>query len=317
MNKLEQQTLFLAKRESMTFIKDLKTVNDYCSGLGLSTLHPLVSVVNLSKGDWIIKQKIQAVRYKFYAVFLKQGAQCTMTYGRQNYDYQDGTLVFVGPEQIVNISNLDTNIKPSGHALLFHPDLLRGTNLWRNIRNYSFFSYDLHEALHVSQRERQIVLDCFDKIQYELLQGIDQHTKTLIASNIELFLNYCTRFYGRQFITRDTINFGIIEKFESSLNNYFKTGKAQYLGSPSVGYFAEQLHLSSNYFGDLVKKETGKSAQEQIQSKIIEVAKEKIFDPEKSVSEIANELGFKYPQHFTRFFKNKVGYTPIEYRRLN
>jgi AraC-like DNA-binding protein len=182
---------------------------------------------------------------------------------------------------------------------------------------YSFFSYELYEALHISQRERQIVLDCFDKIHYELSQGIDKHTKGLIVSNIELFLNYCTRFYDRQFITRDTVNLGIIEKFESSLHVYFKMGKAKELGIPSVNYFAEEQSLSPNYFGDLIKKETGKSAQEYIQAKVIDVAKSKIFDPDKSVSEIAYELGFKYPQHFSRMFKRETGFAPSEFRSLN
>jgi AraC-like DNA-binding protein len=301
----------------MSEIRDLVMVNDYCAGIGLSALHPLVSMVDLSEGDWTLRKKVDAVRYHFYAVFLKQGQQCILTYGRQNYDYQDGTLVFVGPGQVVNIANLDTSVKPSGSALLFHPDLLRGTTLGNGIDKYSFFSYELHEALHISQRERQIVLDCFDKIRYELSQGIDKHSKGLIVSNIELFLNYCIRFYDRQFITRDTVNLGIIEQFEASLHAYFKTEKAKELGIPSVSYFADQQRLSPNYFGDLIKKETGKSAQEYIQAKVIEVAKGKIFDPDKSVSEIAYELGFKYPQHFSRMFKKETGFAPSEFRSLN
>ena len=301
----------------MSEIKDLVTVNDYCAGFNLSALHPLVSIVDLSEGAWAVTEKAEAVRYHFYAVFLKEGKNCVLKYGRQNYDYQDGTLVFVGPGQVVNIAHIDFSSKPSGYALLFHPDLFRGTTLGNVIDKYSFFSYELHEALHISQRERQIVLDSFDKIRYELSHGIDKHSKQLIISNIELFLKYCNRFYDRQFITRDTVNLGIIEQFESSLNDYFKTGKAKELGIPTVSYFAEELHLSPNYFGDLVKKETGKSALEYIQAKLIEMAKEKIFDPEKSVSEIAYELGFKYPQHFSRMFKKELGVTPSEFRNLN
>ena len=182
------------------------------------------------------------------------------------------------------------------------------------MNNYTFFSYQSHEALHVSERERQMVLDSFEKIRFELLHGIDKHSKELIVSNIELFLKYCTRFYDRQFITRDIVNLSIIEKFEYSLNNYIKTGKARELGTPSVSYFAEEQQLSPNYFGDLVKQETGRSAQEHIQTKLVEVAKEKMFDTEKSLSEIAYELGFKYPQHFTRSFKQHVGVSPMEYR---
>jgi AraC-like DNA-binding protein len=301
----------------MREIKDLVTVNDYCAGFELSALHPLVSVLDLSEGNWKAGKGVAAVRYNFYAVFLKQGQNCILRYGRQNYDYQDGTLVFVGPGQVINIEHIDPDYQPAGHALLFHPDLLRGSQLGNSIDNYSFFSYELHEALHVSQRERQIVLDCFDKIRYELSQGIDKHSKRLIVSNIELFLNYCTRFYDRQFITRDNVNLGVVEHFESALQAYFASGKVRELGVPTVSYFAEEQHLSPNYFGDLIKKETGKSAQECIQAKIIEMAKAKIFDSSKSMSEIAYELGFKHPQHFSRMFKKTTGVAPSDYRNLS
>ena len=207
--------------------------------------------------------------------------------------------------------------QPVGHALVFHADLLRGTSLGKTINDYHFFSYNANEALHLSERERQIVLDCFSKIETELHQNIDKHSKKLIASNIELFLNYCDRFYDRQFITRDNVNKGILEKFEELLNGYFSSDKPQKIGLPSVAYFADELHLSANYFGDLIKKETGKTAKEYIQNKIIDVAKNMTFDANKSVNEIAYELGFKYPQHFTRLFKNATGLTPNEYRMMN
>lgn len=298
-------------------IVEISNVSDYCSAFDMPVLHPLVSVLDLSKGKWNPQNKVEQVRYHFYGVFLKQGKNCVMQYGRQNYDYQDGTLVFVGPGQIVNISHIEEDFVPSGHALLFHPDFLGRTQLGQDIDRYSFFNYDLHEALHVSSKERQIVLDCFDKIHYELSQGMDKHSKRLTISNLELFLNYCLRFYDRQFITRDIANIGVVENFQASLNAFLKSGRARDEGTPQVSYFAEEQHLSPNYFGDLIKRETGKSAQEHIQAKLIEIAKAKVFDPDKSVSEIAYELGFKHPQHFTRFFKNKVGYSPKEYRGMN
>ncbi len=301
----------------MSKIKDLVTVNDYCTRLNLSALHPYISVLDLSEGSRFGEETSEAVRYNFYGVFLKQGENCILKYGRQNYDYQDGTLVFVAPGQVINITHIDPNAKLAGYALLFHPDLLLGTHLRKSIHQYSFFSYELHEALHVSQLERGIVLDCFQKIQFELSHGIDKHSKSLIISNIELFLNYCTRFYDRQFITRENVNQSLAAKFEGILNAYFKSEKIEKDGKPSVGYCAEQLHLSANYFGDLIKKETGKTAQEYIQMKLIEEAKERIFDPNKSVSQVAYELCFKYPQHFTRFFKQQVGCSPNEYRNLN
>ena len=248
---------------------------------------------------------------------LNKGEGCILRYGRQNYDYQDGTLVFLAPGQVVHVGHIDASFKPSGHALLFHPDLLYGTQLAKTISEYSFFSYLSHEALHISKKERQLVLDLFDKIRTELSHGIDKHSKELVVANIELFLKYCMRFYDRQFITREKENLGVIQRFEISLNSYIQSGKARELGTPSVGYFAEEQNLSSNYFGDLVKKETGKSANDHIQDQLIEIAKQKIFDPEKALSEIAYELGFKYPQHFTRFFKNKVGYSPQKFRSLN
>ncbi len=240
-----------------------------------------------------------------------------MRYGRNTYDYQDGTLVFLAPGQVIGIDKNIVNAPMKGFSLLFHPDLILGTPLGRSIKDYAFFSYEVHEALHISERERQLVLDCFSKIEYELNRGIDKHSKALIAANIELLLGYCHRFYDRQFITRENANRGILEKFERLLNEYFTTDKPITIGQPTVAYCASELNLSANYFGDLIKKETGKSAQEYIQSKLIEVAKERIFDPSKSVSEVAYELEFQYPQHFSRLFKQRTGMSPSEYRGVN
>ena len=298
----------------MDKVEMLETVADYNKILGIETQHPMVSVIDFSKANPI---QLGLKNMSFYTIFLKDVVCGDMRYGKNYYDYQEGTLVFIAPGQVSGVENDGTWIQPKGYALLFHPDLIRGTSLGRHIDNYSFFSYETNEALHLSEKERQIVLDCFSKIDYELRQGIDKHTKTLIASNIELFLNYCLRFYDRQFITRETVHKGILERFEILLNEYFKGNKPQTLGLPTVNWCAIELNLSANYFGDLVKKETGRSAQEYIHTKVIGLAKEKIFDINKSVSEIAYELGFKYPQHFTRLFKQKVGMAPNEYRILN
>ena len=240
-----------------------------------------------------------------------------LVYGRHTYDYQEGTLVFLAPGQVAGVNSNGEFYQPKGHALVFHPDLIHGTSLGKHIQEYSFFGYQSREALHLSERERKIVLDCFSKIKYELEHAIDKHSKMLIVSNIELFLNYCTRFYERQFITRDNVHKGIIERFETLLNDYFWSDKPETIGLPSVAYCAAELNLSPNYFGDLVKKDTGKTAQEYIQSKVIDIAKEKVFDHSKSINQIASELGFKYPQHFTRLFKQRVGQSPNEYRNLN
>jgi AraC-like DNA-binding protein len=295
------------------------TVAEYNALNNHETLHPLVSVIDFSKANprsWD-GQKTVRIIYGMYCIFLKDFKGCDIKYGRNYYDYQDGTLVFVAPGQLTVVETDGQVYQPKGYALVFHPDLVHGTSLARAMNDYNFFSYNSNEALHLSDRERLIVLDCFSKIEYELQQNIDKHSKKLIASNIELFLNYCDRFYDRQFITRDNVNKGILEKFEELLNGYFSSDKPQKVGLPSVAYFAEELHLSANYFGDLIKKETGKSAKEYIQDKIIDLAKNLTFDTEKSVNEIAYELGFKYPQHFTRLFKQRVGVTPNEFRTIN
>lgn len=295
------------------------TVSDYNESCKQQTLHPLVSILDLSKcppRDWAAGTTVK-MNFGIYAVFLKDVVCGDIRYGRNYYDYQQGTLVFVGPGQVWDVEYEIANYQPQGHVLLFHPDLLRGTSLGKIINEFQFFSYKTNEALHLSERERQVILDLFDKIEFELNQSIDKHSKKLIASNIELFLNYCERYYDRQFITREDVHKGTLEKFEELLRSYFSSEKPQQIGLPSVQYCAEGLHLSANYFGDLVKKETGKSAQEYIQTKVIDAAKERIFDIDKSISQIAYELGFKYPQHFTRLFKQKTGMSPIEYRNLN
>jgi AraC-like DNA-binding protein len=295
------------------------TVTEYNALNNYETLHPLVSVIDFSKANprsWDGEKNIR-INYGLYCIFLKDVKCGDLKYGRNYYDYQEGTLVFVAPGQVMEIETDGQVYQPKGYALVFHPDLIHGTSLAKSIDEYNFFSYNANEALHLSERERQIVMDCFSKIEYELQQNIDKHSKKLIASNIELFLNYCERFYDRQFITRDHANKGILEKFEELLNGYFSSDKPQKIGLPSVAYFGEALHLSANYFGDLIKKETGKSAQETIQLKLLNEAKKKLFDTSKSISEIAYELGFKYPQHFTRLFKERVGHSPNEYRLMN
>jgi len=295
----------------MSHLYRFDTVSEYNDFNNHDTLHPLVSVIDYSKADMRTGKKMY---FGLYCIILKDVECGNLKYGRNYYDYQEGTLVFISPGQVVDVENKSEPYQPLGRGLVFHPDLIHRTSLARTLSEYSFFSYHTSEALHLSERERQIVLDCFSKIAFELEQSIDKHSKKLIASNIELFLNYCERFYDRQFITRDHVNKGVLEKFEELLNNYFSSGKPMDLGLPSVAYFAEECHLSANYFGDLVKKETGKSAQEYIQDKIIDEAKNRIFDPDKNVSEIAYELGFKYPQHFSRMFKKHVGSSPSKYR---
>ncbi len=298
----------------MDTMRRFETINDYNVFNNNETLHPLISVVDLSKAA---PREGSRMYFGFYTIFLKDVKCGDLIYGRHTYDYQEGTLVFIAPGQVAGVNTNGEMYQPKGYALVFHADLIHGTSLGRRIQDFSFFGYQSNEALHLSERERKIILDCFTKIQYELDHAIDKHSKKLIVSNIELFLDYCIRFYERQFITRDNPHKGILERFENLMNDYFQSDKPQAIGLPSVAYCAGELNLSANYFGDLIKKETGKTAQEYIQVKVIDMAKEKIFDQSKSVNQIAYELGFKYPQHFTRLFKQKVGVSPNDFRNAN
>lgn len=295
----------------MEEIIKFETISQFNADNNHETLHPMVSVIDFSKAA---PRRLRKAYFGFYLVLIKDVECGDLRYGKHTYDYQEGTLIFIGPGQMLGANGGPELHQPKGYGIAFHPDLIRGTSLGRHIEDYTFFSYNVNEALHVSERERQLVLDSFSKIKYELEHAVDKHSKMLIADNIELLLNYCIRFYDRQFITRDNAHKGILERFETLLNDFFSSDKPQEVGLPSVAWCASELNLSPNYFGDLIKKETGKSAHEFIQLKLIDIAKERIFDTNKSLSEIAYALGFKYPQHFSRVFKQHVGMSPIEYR---
>ena len=300
----------------MKDIFQIDSVKDYNDAVGVETVHPLVSIVDMS----MIRPSTHShthLNFGVYAVFLKESDCGEVRYGRNIYDYQEGTLIFIAPGQIVQITQNEPGNDQKGWALLFHPDLIHGTVLGKNINDYRFFSYVINEALHLSEREKKIVLECFSKISYEIEQRLDKHSKKLIVSNIQLFLDYCIRFYDRQFLIRENINRGAVEKFERILNEYLNSEQPKLLGIPSVGYFADKLNLSANYFGDLIKKETGKTPLENIHIKLVNLAKEKLYDSDKSINEIAYELGFRYQQHFTRMFKKETGQTPNEYRSPN
>lgn len=290
------------------------TISEYNAFNNNETKHPLISVVDLSKAA---PRQGSKMYFGFYVVFLKDVKCGDLVYGRNTYDYQEGTLVFMAPGQVAGVNSNGEFYQPKGYVLVFDADLIHGTTLGRHIHDYHFFSYQFSEALHLSDREKSTVMDCLSKINDELEQSIDKHSKRLIVANIELFLDYCVRFYDRQFITRDHVHQGIIAKFDTLLNEYFASEKPRSIGLPSVAWCADALNLSANYFGDLIKKETGKTAQEYIQFKLIDLAKEQLFDGDKTINQIASELGFKYPQHFARLFKKQVGQSPLEYRNLN
>jgi len=281
--------------------------------------HPLISVVDFSKIEK--HEKVEEIKLTcgFYSVMFKNHCANKLKYGKEYYDFQEGTLMCIAPNQIITIES-DANSENAdivGWGLFFHPDLIRGTSLGNKIKEYTFFSYEINEALHLSDKEKQTLWDCVDKLENELSENIDLHSQTLITSNIELLLNYCARYYDRQFITRKKVNTNLLMKFETILNSYFNSNDQQYKKLPSVKYFAELLFLSPNYLSDLLKKETGKTAQEYLHYYLIEEAKNNLLNTNDPINEIAFNLGFEYPQYFSKLFKSKTGMTPIAYRNMN
>ena len=299
----------------MSKIMNFDTICEYNDFLGLETLHPLVTSIDFS--DVTKEFRHARKRYGFYFVFLKDVKCGDLIYGRHKYDYQEGTLVFIAPGQVAGKDDSGEVFQMKGWGLCFHPDLLRGTLLGQKMKDYNFFSYESNESLHMSERERHIIVNSFKEIYEELTHSVDKHSKSILTANIEVFLNHCLRFYDRQFITREDVNKDILSRFEQILDSYFESDKPQTIGLLSVQYFADQLHLSANYFGDLIKKDTGKSAQEYIQLKVIDKAKDKLHNQDRTVNEIAYELGFKYPHHFSRMFKKVTGLSPTDFRVMN
>ena len=294
-------------------IIQIDSVDTYNKMYGWETLHPLVTVVNHTLP--LERLNHSRLNYSLYALFLKQGEGCSIRYGREKYDYQAGTMVCFKPGQVVAVEWDDSRPMPASRGLLFHPDLIYGTPLSKRIHDYTFFDYDQREALHLSEREQRIVSDLLDSIEEELRHPVDKHTQTLVTDAIGLFLDYCMRYYDRQFITRHKQNSDIIGRFQHELEDYLRSGEAELKGLPTVAYFAEKAFLSPGYFGDLIKKETGLTAQRYIQNKIIDLSKQYVMDPNLNINQVAYKLGFQYPQHFTRLFKQQVGVTPSEYRQ--
>jgi AraC family transcriptional activator of pobA len=297
----------------MEDINKIQSISEYNTLRGIKTLHPLASVYDSSTAKLLSAGNYS---FSFYCIFLKDLKCGELKYGRNYYDYQEGTLVFISPSQVIGVPETPEGTTVKGWVLLFHPDLLKGTALGKNLDNYRFFSYSVNEALHISEKEREIVIDQMKKIQMEMEHSVDRHSKMIITASIELLLSYFSRFYDRQFLTRENEVKGTVERFMMILNAYFSSNRAKEEGLPTVSFIASELNLSPNYFGDLIKKETGISPLEHIQSKVINLAKERIFAKNKSLAEVSYELGFKYPQHFTRLFKKRVGISPNEYRGI-
>jgi AraC-like DNA-binding protein len=276
--------------------------------------HPLVTVIDLTKYQFGGERNGVSYRLSFYTVFCKKFSG-VLRYGRSYYDFSEGSLMFTAPGQAT--TPISAPSLEEGWALFFHPDLIHHSTLGQKMSQYSFFNYESNEALHVSEEEKLVLFDCVKKIDQECGQNVDKHTQTLIQNNIEMLLNYCSRFYDRQFYTREKVNIDVVQAFEKLLKNHFAQDTLINSGLPGVKHFADQLHLSPNYLSDLLQKFTGKSTQEHIHLQLIDKAKSLLWGTGKSVSEIAYTLGFENPPHFTRLFKQKTGYSPNEYRNLN
>jgi len=275
--------------------------------------HPLVSVVNMENIKCHFDDRFQSVVYNFYSICIKKNFKGTMKYGQSYYDFDEGTMTFFSPGQVIT-TIVEEDIALNGYWLILHPDFIRNYPLGKNIKNFGYFSYATNEALHLSEKEEAMITGIMKDIEQEYRSIIDSFSQDVIVSQSELLLNYCNRFYNRQFITRKNASNDLLLKMEEILEDYFNSEKVVQLGLPSVHYLAEQLHISSNYLSDMLRNLTGQSAQQHIHNKLIEKAKEILTTTNNSVSEIAYQLGFEYPQSFSKLFKSKTNVSPLAFR---
>ena len=308
----------------------LNSVDVYNKSYGLPTLHPLVSVIDLKNATRRLNHF--DVQYEVYALFLKNDANCTLKYGRRQYDFQEGTVVSFAPGRLIEVDIPDNAPKPDAVGLMFHPDLIYGTPLAEKIKRFGFFDYTQMEAVHLSETERQCFLSCLSRIDQEIKHPIDNHSTALIVASIQLLLEYVDRFYDRQFITRHKVNSEVLSQFEQHLKAYYDERAGGAFDAhreggafdahrregentmPTVAYFASLVHLSPGYFGDLIRQETGLSPKDLIARHLVSVAKHRLSISNDDVSQIAYRLGFEHPAHFSRMFKRHTGLTPTQYR---
>ena len=296
-------------------IKDISEVHDI---YGFEKpKHPLVSVLPIDERMTNFEYGDFKYTFDFYQISLKEGIKGTLSYGRNSYDFKEGIMTFIKPNQLIKVENSEDFQGGNGWTLIFHPDLFRKSELAHTIDNYSFFSYETHEALHLSDDEKISLTELANKIEKEYKQNIDKHSQEIIIANIEMILKYCKRYYDRQFYTRSNLNKDLISKFEQVIHKYYQSSKPLEIGVLSVKYCAQELAMSSNYLGDLIKTETGRSAKTHIQDYIIEKAKTKILASNQSMSEIAYSFGYEYVQGFSKLFKAKTGMSPSQYRVMN
>jgi AraC-like DNA-binding protein len=276
-------------------------------------LHPLISLINMDEVQSSEKTEELHFLLNFYGVSLKKNVSGKLKYGQNYYDFDEGVLAMTAPKQILSVGS-EENYKVSGYWLVFHSDFILNYPLGKAIKDYGFFSYAVNEALHLSDKEEKMLEGIFKNIEQEYQTSIDQFSQDVMVSHLELFLNYCNRFYNRQFLTRKKAGNDLLSKIEELLDEYFKNDKLRESGLPTVQYFAEKMHVSSNYLSDMLRTLTGQSTQQHIHNKLIEKAKETLTTTNLSVSEIAYQLGFEHPQSFSKLFKSKTNLTPIEFR---
>lgn len=297
-------------------IQRLKSISEFHKLRSLPPpLHPLISLVDYGLVRHSTEYNQVSWTHDYYSIGLKRDVGAKFRYGQQEYDFDEGLMSFIAPGQVFRIEiSPDMEKQPSGWLLLIHPDFLWNTPLAKKIKSYEFFGYKVNESLFLSDKEENIIIGILKNIEQEYKENIDKFTQDIIISQIETLLNYSERFYQRQFITRKISNHGVLEQLEKLLVDYFEDDKSIVKGLPSVTYVAEGLNLSPNYLSSLLKSLTGKSTQQHIQDWVIEKAKEKLSTTTLTVSEIAYELGFEYPQSFSKFFKTKTSFSPQEFR---
>tara|TARA_B110000091_G_scaffold22913_1_gene21706 strand:+ start:98 stop:1006 length:909 start_codon:yes stop_codon:yes gene_type:complete len=295
----------------------IKSINQLLEGSGFGkATHPLIAIVDTA--NIVFGEEMQGLRISsdLYSIALKD-ASCGLDYGRKPYDFNEGVLFFSAPKQVFTVTKIQKLNEVKGWMIYFHPDLIRNTKLASKIDDYTFFNYEVNEALHLSEKEQSVLNNLVNLIENEIQERIDSHSQQVLVSNIELILSYSFRFYERQFNTRSAQNTDIVSKVESLLKDYYKTHDLIEAGQPSIDYLASECHLSANYLSDLLSRETGRSAKEHINDFIIEKAKHLLLSSTDSIGGIAYSLGFNYPHYFGRIFKKKTGKTPQEYRQMN
>ncbi len=290
----------------------IDTIRQFNDHYGFEHLNPMITVGHY-KGD----PKPGATTYQFgvYAIYIKETKGCELNYGLTRYDFDEMTVTSFAPGQKVTAIVDDTKKQPRWTVLAFHPDFLTRTSLGRKMSSYGYFSYNSNEALHLSKEEVELLGAVLSLIEREMRHAIDRHSRTIIISHIEVFLDYCLRFYERQFYTREIINSSIMDRFNAVLDEYMAKDIRE-KGLPTVAYFADSLNLSAGYFGELVKNTTGNNAKDVIAERLVCAARELLNDMTLSVTQVGDMLGFEYPQHFVRFFKRRTGHTPKEYRTI-